>query len=159
MNIIKRHKGLAIVCILTLVLIIIMFIICARMIFSTGETEYGNRLNGLVKIDKNITKEIIDETKELDIVEDITIRTQGKIVYTTITFKEGTKKDKAKEVANKAIAKYNEEVLGCYDFEYFLQEKIKESEEENDEEKEKKKGFVIVGQKHPDTEKISWTKN
>ena len=158
MELIKRHKGLAIVCILTLVLIIIMFIICARMIFSTGETEYGNRLNGLVKIEKSITTEIINETKELDIVEDITIRTQGKIVYTTITFKEGTKKDKAKEVANKALSKYNEEVLGYYDFEYFLKENIKEKEEES-EEKEEKKGFVLVGQKHPETEKISWIKN
>ena len=71
MNLIKRHKGLAIVGTLTLILVIIMFIICARMIFSTGETEYGNRLNGLVKIDKNITKEIVAKTKELEEVEDI----------------------------------------------------------------------------------------
>lgn len=158
MELIKRHKGLAIVCLLTLILIIVLFIICARMIFSTGETEYGNRLNGLVKIEKSVTTEIIDEAKELDYVEDIKIRTQGKIVYTTITFKEGTKKDKAKEVANKAITKYSEEVLDYYDFEYFLKENIQEKEEDT-EEKEEKKGFVLVGQKHPETEKISWTKN
>ncbi|MBQ2873314.1 MAG: hypothetical protein IJE89_04885 [Bacilli bacterium] len=157
MNIIKRHKGLAIICLLVLILIIILFIICSRMIFSTGETEYGNRLNGLIKLEKSVTTEIINETKELDQVENITIRTQGKIVYTTITFKEGTKKNKAKEIANNTLTKYSEEVIGYYDFEYFLKENIKEQEVE--EGKEEKKGFVIVGQKHPETEKISWTKN
>ena len=152
MNLIKRHKGLAIVGTLTLILIIIMFIICARMIFSTGETEYGNRLAGLVKIDKNVTKEIISETKELNEVENITIRTQGKIVYTTITFKEGTKLAKAKEIASNTLTKYSERVIEYYDFSYFLTENIEESEEE-------KNGFTVAGTKHPDKENISWTKN
>ena len=155
MNLIKRHKGLAIVGTLTLILVIIMFIICARMIFSTGETEYGNRLNGLVKIDKNITKEIVAKTKELEEVEDISIRTQGKIVYTTITFKEGTKVSKAKEIASNTLTKYSEEVIGYYDFGYFLTENI-EKREENEEEKT---GFTVAGTKHPDKENISWTKN
>ena len=152
MNLIKRHKGLAIVGTLTLILIIIMFIICARMIFSTGETEYGNRLAGLVKIDKNVTKEIISETKELNEVENITIRTQGKIVYTTITFKEGTKLAKAKEIASNTLTKYSERVIEYYDFSYFLTENIEESEEE-------KNGFTVAGTKHPDKKNISWTKN
>ena len=153
MNLIKRHKGLAIVGTLTLILIIIMFIICARMIFTTGETEYGNRLAGLVKIDKNITKEIISETKELEQVEDISIRIQGKIVYTTIKFKEGTKLSKAKEIASNTLTKYNKEVIEYYDFGYFLTENIEQTEDETDE----KTGFT--GTKHPDTKNISWTKN
>jgi len=41
MNLIKRHKGLAIVGGLTLILIIVMFAIFAKMIFSNGESEYG----------------------------------------------------------------------------------------------------------------------
>ena len=158
MKLIKRHKGLAIVLCLTLILIIVMFIICARMIFSTGETEYGQRLNGLVKIDSSIKEEIINETKELEQVEDITIRTQGKIIYTTITFKEGTKLAKAKEIANNTLSKYNEEVIGYYDFGYFLKENIEIPEGTEDEEKIKE-GFVVAGTKHPDNETISWTKN
>ena len=157
MNLIKRHKGLAIVLALTLILVIIMFIICARMIFSTGETEYGNRLEGLVKIDKSVTQEIIEETKKLEQVEDITIRTQGKIVYTTITYKEGTKVSKAKVIAEETLSKYSEEVLASYDFGYFLKENVEKQEETDD--KEEKKGFTVAGTKHPEKEKISWTKN
>ena len=52
MNLIKRHKGLATVGGLALILIIIMFAIFARMIFSTGDSEYGNRLDNIVKLNK-----------------------------------------------------------------------------------------------------------
>ena len=159
MNLIKRHKGLAIVGGLTLILVIVMFAIFARMIFSTGETEYGSRLNVLQKLDKNTIKEIIEETKELEQVENITIRTQGKIIYTTIIFKEGTKLTKAKEIANNTLTKYDEEIMEDYDFGYFLKENIPEPEEKEEDKKEEvKKGFVVAGTKHPDTKSISWTK-
>lgn len=152
MNLIKRHKGLAIVGGLSLILIIIMCIICARMVFSTGKTEYGDRLNGLVKLNKSITKEIIEETKNNEIVEDIDIRVQGKIIYTTIKFKNGTNLDKAKEVANNTLSKYEEDIIKYYDFGFFLKENVPQSIDEE------KKGFTIAGTKHPDIEKISWTK-
>ena len=154
MNLIKRHKGLAIVGGLTLILIIIMFAIFAKMIFSNGESEYGQRLNGLEKLDSKITKEIINETKELENVEDIEIRTQGKIIYTTIIFKAGTNLDKAKEIASNTLTKYEEDVIGDYDFGYFLKENI----EDNKETEEVETGFVASGTKHPDNDKISWTK-
>lgn len=154
MNLIKRHKGLAIVGGLTLVLIIIMFAIFARMIFSTGETEYGQRLKGLVKVDKSVTNEVIEETKELEQVEDISIRIQGKIIYTTIIFKEGTDLNKAKEIANNTLSKYEEEIMDCYDFGYFLKENVAQNEEE-----ETQTGFTVAGTKHPDTDQISWTKS
>lgn len=159
MNLIKRHKGLAIVGGLTLVLVIIMFAIFARVIFSTGKTEYGDRLNGIEKINQKTTKEIIEETKELEQVEDLTIRTQGKIIYTTIIFKEGTKLSKAKEIANNTLEKYDDEIKKDYDFGFFLKENIKEPEDKEDNKKEEvKTGFVVAGTKHPETKSISWTK-
>lgn len=156
MNLIKRHKGLAIIGGLTLILIIIMFAIFARLVFSTGDTEYGQRLNGLQKLDKNVIKEVISETKEVEQVEDITVRTQGKIIYTTIIFKEGTNISKAKEIAKNTLLKYDEEIMDDYDFGYFLKENVKEVETEDNE--DKKTGFVIAGTKHPDLDTISWTK-
>ena len=155
MNLIKRHKGLAIVGGLTLILIIVMFAIFAKMIFSNGESEYGQRLDNIVKVNKSDTNEVIEAVKENESVEDIEIRIQGKIIYTTITFKEGTKLDKAKEIANKTISKYEEEIIDCYDFGYFLKEIVEDDEETE----EVEKGFVIAGTKHPANDKITWTKN
>lgn len=152
MSIIKRHKNLAIVGILTIVLVIILFILCSKMIFPTGNGIYGQRLDGLVKIDKALTNEIIEEVKDKKEVEDITIRTQGKIIYTTIIYKKGTKVDTAKSIAEKTIEKYSEEIISYYDFEYFVKENIESTEDE------KNTGFVLAGTKHPDTKGISWTK-
>lgn len=154
MNVIRRHKWLAIIGSLTLILILVMFAIFAKMIFSNGDSEYGERLNGLVKVDKKITKEIISETKGLENVEDIEIRTQGKIIYTTIEFKAGTKLETAKEIAQKTLEKYNEDITSYYDFGYFLKENV----EDNKETEEIEKGFIRAGTKHPDNNTISWTK-
>lgn len=154
MNVIRRHKWLAIIGSLTLILIIVMFAIFAKMIFSNGESEYGHRLNGLVKVDKNIIKEIINETKESENVLDIEIRVQGKIIYTTIDYKAGTELGTAKEIAQKTLEKYSEKITGYYDFGYFLRENV----EDNKETEEIEKGFISAGTKHPDNNTISWTK-
>ena len=153
MKLIKRHKGLAIIGGLILILLIVIFAIFSRMIFSTGKGEYGDRLKNIVNIPKDVTKKVLDETKEKEEVEDIKIRTQGKIVYTTIIFTENTSKDKAKEIAAKTLEYYDEDVIECYDFEFFLTQKEKLDEEGND------KSYTIAGTKHPEKEKISWTKN
>ena len=154
MNVIRRHKWLAIIGSLTLILIIVMFAIFAKMIFSNGDSEYGQRLNGLVKIEKNLTKEIISEIRELENVEDIEIRVQGKIIYTTIEFLAGTNLDVANEVAQKTLAKYDEKITSYYDLGYFLKENV----EDNKETEEIEKGFISAGTKHPDNDTISWTK-
>lgn len=153
MKLIKRHKGLAIVGGLTLVLLIIILIIFSRMIFSTGKTEYGDRLNNLVKIEKKVINEVKEETEKLDEVEKVSIRTQGKIIYTTITVKENTKKETAKEIAKKTLDKYSDEVVGCYDFEFFVTQEPILDKEGND------SAYTISGTKHPDNDYISWTKN
>ena len=141
MNLIRRHKGLAIVGCLALVLLIIMFIIFARMIFTSNNGEYGNRLNGLIKVDKSIIEKVT------------TVRTQGKIIYTTIIFKENVKKDKAKEIANNTLKEYTDEIKKAYDFEFFITQNIKVEEGQED------KSYTVAGAKHPDMDHITWTKN
>lgn len=153
MKLIKRHKGLAIVGGLTLLLLIILFIICSKMIFSTGKTEYGDRLNNIVKIEKKVlddAKTAIENEKE---VEKASIRTQGKIIYTLITVSKDTKKDRAKEIAKKSLENYSEEIMECYDVEFLITQEPILNDEGVD------SAYTIVGTKHPDNDYISWTKN
>lgn len=152
MNLIKRHKGLAIVLGLSLILIIIMFLIFARMIFSTGDSEYGQRLNNLTKLDNKKMDEVASSVLAEDGVKDTDIRVQGRIVYMTIIFNEGTKLDKAKEIANSTISKYEDDVIEDYDFCFFLKEDVDNSDDTE------KVGFVVAGTKHPTIDYISWTK-
>lgn len=151
MKVLKRHKGLAIIGGLTLILLIVIFAIFARLIFSGSNSEYGDRLKGMVKIDNSVTKKIENEIGDMDEVDDISIRTQGKIIYMTITFTNTTSKDKAKEIASKVLTYYSDKVLDYYDFEFILTQKADKSEED--------KAFTVAGTKHPDVDKISWTRN
>ena len=152
-NLIKRHKGLAIVGSLTLVLLIVIFIMFSRMIFSTGKSEYGDRLKGIVNIPNEDTKKMVSELEEIDEVKSIKTRVQGKINYVTITYTESTSKAKAKEIATKVLGYFDEKVLECYDFEFFLTQDAKLDDEGND------TSYTIAGTKHPDRENISWTKD
>ncbi len=153
MKVLKRHMGLAIIGGLTLILLVVLFAIFARMLLSTGKGEYGDRLKGLKDIPKSVTEKVISETKEKEEVEDIKIRIQGKIVYTTITFTEKTSKDKAKEIAKKTLEYYDEDTIAMYDYEFLLTQKEQLDDEGND------KSFTIAGTKHPEKENISWTRN
>lgn len=147
MGLIKRHKGLAIVGGLALIFLIIMFIIFARIAFGSGKTEYGDRLKGIPKITSKDQSEIVEKIKEKDEVEDVKIRKQGKIIYTTIYYKEDTSTKKAKEIAAETLEFYEKEIISSYDFGYFLIETTEEEE-----------GYKIAGTKHPDNEEIAWTK-
>ena len=151
MNLIKRHKGLAIIGTLSLILLVIIFIIVKDLFFNENKSAYGDRLNGLIKIDTKIKDKVIDELEELNEVEEVSSRIQGKIIYTTIKYKEGTKVAKAKEIANKVLSYYDEEIIAAYDFGFYLVEN-KKLEKSDD-----KKGFIIAGNKHPDNKNISWT--
>lgn len=153
MELIKRHKGLAIVGGLALILFIIMFMIFARMLFPKGGSEYGNRLNGIVKINKEDTNKLIEELNNKEEVIDVNVRTQGKIIRVAITYNKDVSKDKAKEIANDTYSYYDEKIITYYDFEYFLtQEEILDEEGNN-------KAYTIAGTKHPDNDHITWTKN
>ncbi len=155
MNLIKRHKGLAIIGTLTLILSIIIFIIFARMFFGSNNSTYGDRLSNIPKLNNETTKKLTDEVAEKEEVSDVSVRIQGKIIYIMIKYDEGTKLSKAKEIATNTLEYFDDEIKASYDFGYFLVEEV--SAEEDDEEEEKK-GFLAAGTKHPDNDSIGWTK-
>ena len=153
MNVIKRHMGLAIVLGLSLILLVIIFVIFARMVLTTGKTEYGDRLNNLTELRKSVLDDVESSLKEYSEVTDVSIRIQGRIVYTTIYVTKDTAKDTAKTIAAKTLEKYSEEVLADYDFEFLIkQEEVLDDEGNN-------KSYTIAGTKHPEKDKIAWTRN
>jgi len=153
MKLIKRHMGLAIVGGLSLVLLVILFVIFAGMIFSKGKSEYGDRLNDIVKIDKKVTDEVIEKVKENEEVSNIKVRTQGKIIYIVITVNSDTDKDRAKEIASSTLEYYPDEVKECYDYEYIVNEEERLNDDGED------VSYTIAGTKHVNNDYISWTRN
>ena len=146
LNFIKTNKVLSILLGLGLVLFLIILVTMLTLLIGNNKGTYGDRLDGIEKV-KLSTDDLKDKSKKVekeDSVEKSSFRVQGKIVYITIKFKEGTNLDSAKEIANNVIKDFSEEEIAFYDFEIFLKEN-------------KDKGFVVVGNKHPNVESIGWT--
>lgn len=148
-NWVMKNKGLTIVIALAIVLFVILLIIMLELLLGGSSNKYGDRLDGIneVKISDDTYNEVKEEVNSTDLVEDISIRLQGKIIYTTINLKSDTSIDKAKEIASNTLDNYSEEELAFYDFSFFL----KWSTEEDD--------TVITGNKHHNLDTITWVKS
>lgn len=146
---IKNNKGFAIIILLGLVLIIILTIIFISLLKGNSSNKYGNRLDGIEDVE--ISNEVYDGVKEeimaTEVIEDASVRLQGKIVYTTIVLKEGVTADKAKEIASNTLDNYDEEQLKYYDFSFFL----KWNGDDGD--------VVITGNKHHSLDSITWVRS
>lgn len=145
----RKNTGLFIVILLTLVLLVFVIVIFTKLLSSNSSNKYGNRLEGIeeVKISKETYEEVEKEVTDTELVEEVKVRLQGKIVYTTIVLKGDTGVDKAKEIANNTLDNYSEEELGFYDYAFFLKWKGEESDR------------VITGNKHHDLDSITWVKS
>lgn len=145
----KNNKGLAIVILLSLVLLIVLIIMSIQFFIGGSSSKYGNRLDGIndVKIADDTYKGVKEEVEETGEVENIDIRLQGKIVYTTMVLKSETSTDKAKEIASATLDNYSEKELKYYDFSFFLKWNTEDGE------------TVITGNKHHSLDEISWVKS
>lgn len=146
---INKNKGFAIICALALILFIIMVVIFVRLLVGGSSNKYGNRLDGIdkVKISNEVYESVKEEVKDVEGVNDVSVRLQGKIVYTTIELSDSISVDKAKEIAKNTLDNYTEDELKYYDFSFFLKWKGEESDK------------VITGNKHHNLEDIIWIKS
>ena len=144
-----KNKTLALVVFLAIVRFIILLVIMLELLLGGSSNKYGDRLDGIdkVKIENKTYDEVKEEVLGTDLVEDVSIRLQGKIVYTTIVLKSDTTSDKAKEIASNTLDNYSEEELSFYDYSFFLEWKGEDG------------NTVITGNKHHNLDAIAWVKS
>ena len=144
----KKNKGLSVVLLLALVFLVFIIVISIELLVGGSSNKYGNRLDGInkVKVSNDTYAGVKEEVKDTDVVEDVSVRVQGKIIYTTIVLKDGTSVDKAKEIASNTLDNYDKKQLEFYDFSFFLKWKGEETDK------------VITGNKHHNLDTITWIK-
>lgn len=112
----------------------------------TSETKYGDRLEGIENYVLSSTLE--DDVKALytdsKSVGEITVNTQGKIIYINIAFVESLKVAEAQSLAIKALDAISEENLTFYEVQFLL---TCEAENEN---------FPMFGSKNANSLKVVW---
>ena len=146
-KLVKRHKILSMICLLSIVIIIVLlYIFCS--IFVGGNDKYGHRLDGIkeVELSKSDLEKVKDEIQKNDSVETADVRIKGKIIWIDITFSEKTKLEDAKKVAASTLENFDEKELNFYDVDYVLSAKGTD-------------GFKITGAKSPKEKEISFIKS
>ena len=119
-NIKKFYKNNRIYCILMGVSIFCLALIAVLGIVyfvnQTKNDKYGDRLNGIesVQITDDHINEMVSEIEKNELVEKASISVKGKIVYITVTLKDGKRQD-AEGIAVKSLSGLTEDEKAFYD--------------------------------------------
>lgn len=134
-----RNRVLFVLATIVLVCLILMSVVIVRYFVGNGTNNYGDRLESIEKIPlEEADKEaIISKFKENESVSDVSIHSQGKIIYIRATFKNVTA-DRAKEIASSTLEVISDKYLSNYDIHYTLISDATESAT----------GFIVMGAKN-----------
>ena len=108
------------------------------------------RLKNIEKhpISNDLYKKIDEALAKNSNVKNVSHRLQGKTINYFITFADKVSVKDAKAVGDGLLEHFDEETLSYYSVQFYL---IKEDKTLNN--------FPIIGMKHPESKKISWTKD
>ena len=145
---IKKNK-LMIIAIIVFTTITIISYKVVKMFFPDGKTAiYGDRLDGKVKVDKDVYEKVKTKISEQEFVKKVTVKENGRIINIDAQVLDSTSVDAAKGISRLILEFFNESQIGYYDFQIFV---TKESGEENN--------FPIIGYKQHNSQEFSWTKD
>ena len=134
-DIIKRKKKL-IIALSICVILVLALCIAYEVIFANNSGKYGNRLEGIQKVNitKTQQKKIKDNIETLEISKSVSVYLKDDVAL-----------DKSKETYVKLLEQLTDEQKKYFDIEIFLEKKVKDE------------SFPIIGYKHHNKENVSWT--
>lgn len=135
----KKNKFTTIVFFIFLVLFIIGWIVFGLVMPKTGKPVYGNRLDGIekVQVTDTETNDLIKALKEKDYVTTASTHISGKIINVLVEVEEGTSKSKAKSLQDEVLKAFTDDQKNFYDIQLFI------TNENKDE-----KGYPMIGYKN-----------
>lgn len=117
-------------------------------IFSNNSGKYGNRLEGIEKVNIKTKQknEIKKNIESLEMSSSVKVFLTGKILKVVVVVKDDTDLAKGKLTFDKVIEKLSDDQKKYFDLEIYLSKKGKDD------------NFPTIGYKNHNKEYISWTK-
>lgn len=149
MSFIRKNKFVIIAIGVFLILVILVFQVVSVFFPKEGKALYGNRLEGIEKVEITDSKkeQIENSLKEDSITKEANVSVAGKIIEVIVIVQDDTTIDSAKTLSTKVLNSLNENEKIFYDIQVF----IKKNTDANN--------FPIIGYKHHAKENFSWTKD
>ena len=135
----KENKFTTIVFLIFLGLFLIGALIFGLVMPKTGKPIYGNRLDGIEKVEvtKDQTNELVKNLKDKDYVTSASTHISGKLINVLIETKEGTSIKKAKTLKTIVLKAFEEDQKKFYDIQLFITNENKDA-----------KGYPVIGYKN-----------
>ena len=135
----KENKFTTIVFLIFLGLFLIGALIFGLVMPKTGKPIYGNRLDGIEKVEvtNDQTNELVKNLKDKDYVTSASTHISGKIINVLIETKEGTSIKKAKTLKTIVLKAFEEDQKKFYDIQLFITNENKDA-----------KGYPVIGYKN-----------
>lgn len=158
-----KNKRIIILFTLLIILIVCMFLL-KGIFFPGGGSNYGNRLEGIEKINfdkkeqEKITKFIGDDEKVISVKMNI----HGKIINVLYDVKKDVSEDDSKSIAVSSLEKFSDKVKNFYDIQFIITKTEEEGEKVETTDSEGKtitntiKKFPIMGYKNSSNNSIVW---
>ena len=146
----KRHRYTCVLVFIFILLVILGLKVKQILIPDEGKATYGDRLKNIEKhpINNDLYDKIDAALTKNSSVKEVSHRVQGKTLNYYITFTDKTSVKDAKAIGDGVLDQFDEDTLSYYSIQFYL---VKEDESLNN--------FPIIGMKHPESSKISWTKD
>ena len=144
-----KKKYIIIVLLLIVLALLIKAGISLKNAFFPNESKifYGTRLEGRDKVMiTDAAKKLVKE-KVSDKTSKCNVRVAGRIIYITMTAKDGVSRDDAKQLGNLALECFSEKEKEYYDIQIMIDHETNKGE------------FPIIGYKHHTKGAIKWTKD
>ena len=145
----KNNRVYSILMIISIICIVAILVgVVLYFLGQTSKDKYGNRLEGIEKIEIKESKlnDIEKKITENELVKSTDAIIRGKLVYITITLNTGTHAD-AESIAQSSLDLFSEEEKAFYDIQYIVYN-ADDSTEEN---------FPIMGYIKAGSSVIKWT--
>jgi len=151
MEFIKKHKFTVITICIILIMFVAFFILFYKMFLSYGSNNYGNRLKNIkdLEITNYTVTKLESELKELEKVENVTYKLNGKLISIIFKIDASLEKDLAKEYGDKVLEYFSDDEKKNYDIQIYM---IPTEQKEESE-------YPIIGYKKALKDGITWSNN
>lgn len=149
----KEHRIFTILMAIVVVCMVLIITVLINVFggFLDDSGSYGNRLEGIDKVQISEKKESDFENNiaNNDKIKSVDLRVQGKIIYITMQVEPNVMLEEAKGIALKCLDEFSEEEKAFYDFNFTLKQNSTDKSE----------GFIISGAKNSNGTKLLWNNN
>ena len=149
----KEHRIFTMLMAIVIVCFVLIMTVLINVFggFGDDSNKYGNRLEGIEKVEISQKKQDDFESNiaNNEKVKSVDILIQGKIVYITMMIEPNVVLEEAESIALKSLDEFTEEEKSFYDFNYTLKQLATENSD----------GFIISGAKNKNGTKLIWNNN